>query len=806
MRMRNLKPISLFAEPTPNRRAENTKDTNRCNDELGAHVLRLEAELQIVKKNYAIEVDIYIQEMVRLTENLKAQEQRLKDAADTLAKASAEANRRVVTCKRLLQRMLRQNLARAWACFKESIWTSKRNNAAVHRVLKRMSHRSLALAFEGYSESVSTMVSQRMRVKRMLHQQLASAWTLFSESVMHSKGNRETIHTVLKRMSHRSLTLAFECYVAAVDVIVRQRNTMAKVIAQLRSQWLIKAFDAWVAYVIETKDEHAEEANILAKQLLKDVASAQQAKASEQANRRIHACKRVVQRILRLHLASAWSFFKESICASKRGRETVDKVLKRMSHRSLALAFEGYSGAVCTKVWQRRRAAKAIAQWILPCLTKAFEAWVECVDVTRQEQAEESQKLAQTRLMADADLRGKGTPTRHSLASCIAPGVGTSVIEAQYRHRDICIILMILMILMLLALAALAGFAACAENHVTCQQHVLHVPCKERASEGWRESLLGTILHAEGVAHELVRELHPPLSGTILHAKGEASLGDAAHELEVLQDFDAQSLQSEVRSLQSQLQTSEKDYLAAHEQLEKELLACHHRAHRDESEVWALHRPLQIIDKDFLAPHEQIENELQACHHRLRGQEQVALYKRPEPLNPKASSLEPKQLIEPKAQHEDVVAQLESELQATKEQLSTTLDNWGRSQEEVAQLTETKAQHEEMIAQLEGQLHATKEQLSKTQTDLSQTQDELEHTTRDLQEELSGKAESIGGLQGQLARTQSKLHVSKRELRVLGFSLVSVPRTLEAVQGVGRENRLFATEQRETFVLFSLEP
>ena len=105
---------------------------------------------------------------------------------------------------------------------------------------------------------------------------------------------------------------------------------------------------------------------------------------------------------------------------------------------------------------------------------------------------------------------------------------------------------------------------ACAELQVTCQQHVLHVPCQERASEGWRKRLLGTILSV----------------------KGGVSQGDSAHELEVLQEFDAQSLQSGVRALQSQLQTSEKEYLAAHEQLENALLACHHWEHRDESEVW----------------------------------------------------------------------------------------------------------------------------------------------------------------------------------------------------------------------------
>ena len=59
--------------------------------------------------------------------------------------------------------------------------------------------------------------------------------------------------------------------------------------------------------------------------------------------------------------------------------------------------------------------------------------------------------------------------------------------------------------------------------------------------------------------------------------------------------------------------------------------------------------------------------------------------------------------------------------------------------------------------------------LSMIQTDLSQMQDKLEHITSDLQEELAGKVGSIGGLQEQLAMTQSKLLVRQRELWGLGF-------------------------------------
>jgi hypothetical protein len=53
-------------------------------------------------------------------------------------------------------------------------------------------------------------------------------------------------------------------------------------------------------------------------------------------------------------------------------------------------------------VRQREKVAKVIAQLRGKGLTKAFEMWVEYVDVTRQEHAEQAQKLAKTLLIAQS--------------------------------------------------------------------------------------------------------------------------------------------------------------------------------------------------------------------------------------------------------------------------------------------------------------------------------------------------------------------------------------------------------------------
>ena len=125
------------------------------------------------------------------------------------------------------------------------------------------------------------------------------------------------------------------------------------------------------------------------------------------------------------------------------------------------------------------------------------------------------------------------------------------------------------------------------------------------------------------------------------------------------------------------------------------------------------------------------------------------------------------QLEATKTQHQDLIAQLESDFDATKQELKQTQAELERtashlqgelasSQEEVAQLTDTKAQHEGKIALLEGELEATKQELSHTQA-------ELERVTHDLQGELDGKVECISQLEALLAMTRSKLDVSLRE-------------------------------------------
>ena len=273
----------------------------------------------------------------------------------------------------------------------------------------------------------------------------------------------------------------------------------------------------------------------------------------------------------------------------------------------------------------------------------------------------------------------------------------------------------------------LASAVEAQTRHTEAMETALQQHCQERA------------------AHEA------KLAQTI--AKYEQDLSDKALEADALAEQVAQVVvafegtrsaqEAELASLANRLkqEIAVKDQLQATKMLHEDIIA------QLEGELQATKEQLSATQADLSQTQGELERTTLDLESKLAvSREQVA------------------QLLEAKAHHEDVIAQLEGELQSTREQLSTTQDNMGRSQEEVAQLTATKVQHEDIIAQLEGELQATKEQLSATQADLSQTQGELERTTRDLQGDLAGKVESIGVLEQQLAMTQSKLDLRQREL------------------------------------------
>jgi hypothetical protein len=143
-----------------------------------------------------------------------------------------------------------------------------------------------------------------------------------------------------------------------------------------------------------------------------------------------------------------------------------------------------------------------------------------------------------------------------------------------------------------------------------------------------------------------------------------------------------------------------------------------------------------------------------------------------------ASQEEVAQLTKTRARHEDTIAQLEGEIDATRQQHAQaqesmeriTLDLQGQlaaRKEGIAQATKATEQHQITIAQLEGDLDAMKHVMNQH---LSQTQSALE-----------AAAQSEHELRQRLTETEAALQDSRAEASTLGVQLEQVSEKLARV-------------------------
>ena len=179
---------------------------------------------------------------------------------------------------------------------------------------------------------------------------------------------------------------AFDCYAGAVGTIKEQRERVARTMARWKSPGLKRAMEAWTEYVDIMLEERAQEAQELAREHMQDMVKKQEEKAESEAARRIEVCKRVVGRMLRQQLATAWSTFVECVCERKSNRETVRKVLSRMTHRAMAGAFDCFCGSVQALLAQRERAqrqrricSRIVRRMLKQQLSIAWLRFVDCV-------------------------------------------------------------------------------------------------------------------------------------------------------------------------------------------------------------------------------------------------------------------------------------------------------------------------------------------------------------------------------------------------------------------------------------------
>ena len=320
-------------------------------------------------------------EMVQLQRHAREREAHEKAKSimtETVAqhqvKVVAEKERYMSICKRVVLKMVRQNLAKCWQSFVRSVTVSKKNRAVLLRMVQRLQHRQLAAAFLCYAACIGAARWQRVKQANAL-----ANW------------------------KSPSLKRAWEAWGEYVGLVLEERAEQGRSMARRQMEQAYASFEAeraaWKEQAASDLDKARSDAVRLLQQTSVAVAEAQQARQS-----RIQVCKQTVRRMLKQHLAMAWSHFVDSLERVGKTRATLRRVLARLTHARLAAAFACYAQHVGAIAEERERVLHAVATWRKPGLKKAWVRLRSYAKACRAEEAEAASKL-QLQQLLDAAQR-----------------------------------------------------------------------------------------------------------------------------------------------------------------------------------------------------------------------------------------------------------------------------------------------------------------------------------------------------------------------------------------------------------------
>ena len=327
----------------------------------------MEQELTSLKEsihNMTFRENAYVQQVGRLEANISARE---KEFEHVCADLKSEASR----LKAKIQDQDEQNeelLQRLKEIETEQAQERTRSRNAVQTSAREEKERQQRLC--------------EMVCRRSMRHQLSMSWNEFVNSVQTSKVSTATARQLVVRMQHRQLAGAFDCYAGHVQGVVSQRKRVARKLGQWKTPGLKKAFDIWLDYVDVSLQEHAQEAQKLAQQRLLEASQQSRTqmlvsigKAEFEVERRVALCQRAVKRMLRQHLAKAWSALVVAVEEVKRNRFTVRRVMGRLQHQQVSAAFELFCERVAELSRIRTKCARIICRIKMSKMYAMFLKW-----------------------------------------------------------------------------------------------------------------------------------------------------------------------------------------------------------------------------------------------------------------------------------------------------------------------------------------------------------------------------------------------------------------------------------------------
>jgi len=182
-------------------------------------------------------------------------------------------------------------------------------------------------------------------LSRIAHSQLAVVFDLFVGAVRAYVERRDLCRKVICRMLHAHLAAAFELFYEGVTQIHRHCHVVLQAMSRWRRPALAQAWELWLHYCQERCCEVAAVADEQLKYELDE--KCRQLEEGLLANRERQKItgKRVVARMLHVHLASVFDGFVTSVVASHERGEMARKVVRRMRHSLTAKAFAQFVSA-----------------------------------------------------------------------------------------------------------------------------------------------------------------------------------------------------------------------------------------------------------------------------------------------------------------------------------------------------------------------------------------------------------------------------------------------------------------------------
>ena len=289
------------------------------------------------------------------------------------ADRSANSRARRHITRKVINRLLKVNLLRAFNCWTDVLATWQRRAALLLRVLGRITHARESAGIRKWrgvildeKRAAGHAALVRKYAKRILDRGLAKTFNGWVAWVKGTKRLRHAADRVVRRWTHRT---AVACYNRWCEFIRRRRlcrRVIVRFVRRYRQQSLTQALNSWRYFLMVTAFSTAESTR---QQLV------------------VERCALRLRSALKSRAFGAWSEAAKSLVER---RWQVRRAVDRWQRRNLAAFLDKWIDMVDVRVLCRHVMNKILQRYLLSGLSRAYISWRAFVDDDKKAMAEEA--------------------------------------------------------------------------------------------------------------------------------------------------------------------------------------------------------------------------------------------------------------------------------------------------------------------------------------------------------------------------------------------------------------------------------